>query len=363
MLATNSENAIISGATNILNKKGWPDYLVIYNGYYLQSLSYTDSIPGIEWMIIVLLPAVLEPDHLGSESPLHAISTTVAILAILTAILSLILTLYHWKSRMIQLSQPYFTLLVQLGCILLGISGILFLGENNSSNCASRAYIFNIAFTVAFSPLLVKCFRVYLVFVHSWQANVLMHGGQSKIISATGLFLYTGLFLAADILIIILTVYVGGSGTTPVTSTELSSNGAYAQFTFCGYHNNSYFFYAELSYKGFLILQACYLSVAIRSVSDAIAGSKALLAIVYNTAFVGGILVALNRTVTNVKVVIFCEILGISYCVIVASVLLIAPVLYTIIYVGDKVAAADVIDEMFQNRIASNNKATTTVSS
>jgi len=257
MEAALSENVIISGATKILNEKGWPDYLVIYNGYYLQSVSYTDSIPGIEWMIVVLLPAVIEPDHLGAGTALYAASISIAVLAILTAIISLALTLYHWRSRMMQLSQPYFTILVQLGCILLGISGILFLGENNSSNCASRAYVFNLAFTVAFSPLLVKCFRVYLVFVHSWRANVLVHGGQSKIISAAGLFLYTGLFLVADILIIVLAVYVGGSGTTPVTSTELSTNGAYAQFTFCGYHENTSFFYAELAYKGLLILLAC----------------------------------------------------------------------------------------------------------
>jgi len=334
-----------------LIQKNWPNYLIIFNGLYLQSVLYTDSTPGIIWYIVILLPAQQQPDHLGADAPQYYVSLVASIIAIVICVTALSLTIYFWKSRMMQLAQPIFIVVVQMGCVLLGIACIVFLGPNNTANCSARIFLFNIALTIAFCPLLIKCYRVYIMFVYSFTAHVLNHGGSNKLLTKKSFALSLFGFVAVDLLIILVSVYSRSRGSAPYKSTQLSNNGAYVEFTYCGYHKLDEFFYSEMAYKASLVLVACYLSFTIRSVVDGIAGSKVLLAIVYNTAFIGAIVIALVRSVESVQTIIMCQILGICYCIIVASVLIIAPTLYSIAYVGDKVAANEVIDEMFEARL------------
>eukprot|EP01041_Mallomonas_annulata_P006386 gene6386-12917_t len=57
VVAKDSENAIISGATKKLMSEKWPSHLVIYEDFYLQSVLYKDAIPGVSWYVVVLFPA------------------------------------------------------------------------------------------------------------------------------------------------------------------------------------------------------------------------------------------------------------------------------------------------------------------
>ena len=72
MLANLSENAMISGATKLLISKGWPNQLVIFNkNYYLQNSAYVDKVPGIDLVVVVIVPAPAYENYLGPSSSLY----------------------------------------------------------------------------------------------------------------------------------------------------------------------------------------------------------------------------------------------------------------------------------------------------
>ena len=139
---------------------------------YLQCSLYTDPIEGVAWYVVVLSPAILEVDHIAPHTSIYSAVIAIATIAIVCVLIAASITICYWKSRMMQLTQPFFTLLVLGGCLLQCISCMIFLGENTSTSCAARAFLFNLALTLAFAPLLIKCWRVYILFVKSWKVNV-----------------------------------------------------------------------------------------------------------------------------------------------------------------------------------------------
>jgi hypothetical protein len=46
------------------------------------------------------------------------------------------------------------------------------LGENNESNCAARPYVFNLGFTLAFCPLLIKV-RVKTIYIYIYNIYII----------------------------------------------------------------------------------------------------------------------------------------------------------------------------------------------
>ena len=303
------------------------------------------------------MPATLQVDHVGPSSSYYVPIIVIMSIAISIIILSAVITIFNWKCRMMQLTQPIFTLCSLTGCILLCISCLVFLGSNSDINCSARAYLFNFSFTIAFSPLLIKGWRVYSVFVRSWKVNVLFHGSKSKPINVYELAIGILIFLTVDVIVMCVTLYGSNNkGTKPYVKMVKTNNGAYADLTYCGYHGNNHSFFSMLGYKGLLILAACVLSIQIRKISDAVAGTKVLVAIVYNTLFIGIIVISLVRTVTSVELIIFASCMGVAFCVVIACGFLVVPVMTRIIFTGDKEAAGEVIDEMFDAKTASEKK-------
>jgi len=348
-----STDPIISTATSTLINAGWPNQLLILGDYYLQYSLYVDSVANLEWYIIVLMPATLQLDHVGPESSYYIPIIVIMAIVIALVVVSMAITFVNWKCRMMQLTQPVFTITSLTGCALLCITCLVFLGSNSNVNCAARAYLFNFSFTIAFSPLLIKGWRVYSVFVQSWKVNVLFHGSKSKLITVPELLVAVGALLLVDVLIMCITLYGASTkGTKPYTRTVKTDNGAYADLTYCGYHKNNGYFFSMLAYKALLIAVACVLSFQIRKIADAVAGTKVLAAIVYNTLFIAVIVISIVRTVTGVELVIFASTVGVAFCVLIACAFLVIPVMTRIIFTGDKEAAAEVIDEMFNAKAA-----------
>eukprot|EP01042_Synura_sphagnicola_P008300 gene8300-10640_t len=152
-------------------------------------------------------------------------------------------------------------------------------------------------------------------------------------------------FVLVDLIVLVTSLYCGGKGTKPTTSTVMTSNGAYAQLTFCGYHSNSALFFSELVYKGLLVATACYLSFKTRNVAGVIAGSKVLLGTVYNVAFTCGVMILITHSLSDVNTVVMSEAMGICFCVITTAVLLVAPNYYSILFIGDDPAHEVVVNK------------------
>jgi hypothetical protein len=227
---------------------------IFKSSYYLQCVFYNDSLPNLQWYTIVLLPAATELTSLNEGAPLYGAAVAMASAALTFCIGGIVFTLANMKTRLVKLTQPFFTLLVLFGGIMLGITCFLLLGDNSPTNCALRPYFFNLSFTLTFSPLLIKAWRVHMIF----NVDVM---SKNKQISNRTLLLYSSLFLFADAIILVTALYAFGRGTNPETVTELSRvNGAYQEVTRCAYVNNTALLYAEVAYKALLIAAACLLS-------------------------------------------------------------------------------------------------------
>lgn len=236
-----------------------------------------------------------------------------------------------------KLSQPFFTLLVLIGGVLLSILGFYLVGENDDLHCAIQPYQFNIAFTFTFSPLLIKSWRVHTLFNINPMAR-------KSLIPNHVLLMYTLGFVFIDVILLAITLYTPpNTGTMPVSSFLLSSNGAYASVTSCGFANNISLFYTEICYKGLLVIMACYLSYKTRNVQDAIAGSKILLVIVYNTAVISGIALVLLNSLTDIPSRMFCISLCLTIFVCLNAALMVGPWMMQLILVGDSEAANEAI--------------------
>lgn len=363
ILAINSEDKLVREVATLLTTSNWPRYLLLYNNYYVQSVLYADTTPGICWYIVVLVPAVVELDHVEPGSTIWRAAVVIITFTVAVCFTALSILLYYWKKRMMQLTSPIFSLVSLLGCILLCFACICLLGENVTGICYARAYSFCCAFTIAFTPLLIKCWCVYRRFAillggpyvpppsapNTPGRPVSKQLGKVSLIKLCGVVF---LCVIVDIIIISLSVFLAGPGVTPYTSTVITSSGAYGKMTYCGFHNNTVYFYSLLAYKALQISLACYWSFVIRSVANAVGGSKILLTIVYNTAFIGTILVAMIRTSAVADIVIFV-VCGVCFVVILAAVLLVGPPWYAIYFIGDDLAAAAVVDEIVHQKESS----------
>jgi len=163
-LAKSCSDPLISGATNTLNDAGWPNELIIYKDYYLQNYLYVDTFPGLSWRVVVILPAAIPVQYLDSSSSFYAAVIAISSITIAFILFGMAVTLYYSRTRLIKLTRPMFTFMILLGATSLAISCFLLLGPNDQLNCAIRPWLFNLAFTTSFSPLLIKSWRVHIMF-------------------------------------------------------------------------------------------------------------------------------------------------------------------------------------------------------
>jgi hypothetical protein len=89
----------------------------------------------------------------------------------------------------------------------------------------------------------------------------------------------------------------------------------------------------------------------VRNIPGEIAGSKMLLATVYNTALVCTVcIMIITMLPTDFESLILIQIAGISLCVIMSSIFLVAPSLYSLMTVGDAEAADEVLSAVFSKK-------------
>lgn len=338
--ATLSENSIISESTTILIANNWPTYLVTYKNHYLQSILYNSSVPGINWYVIVLIPMDITIDYLSSGSSIYTAAIILTSLSITIAIICILISIIYRNSKLFKLSKPIFTLIVISGSILANIYCFFLIGENTDTSCTLRPWLFNLAFTLAFSPLLIKSYMVHRIFnndQNTRHTNIPIH-----LVVA-----YSLILVAFDAILLSLSIYATGSGSRAVTSTVLLETGAYGSVTQCSTLNNRIFFYIELIFKAVLVAAACILSYLIRHVNGAIAGSKTLIVVVYNVAVISLFVMIIASNIKDVGISIIVTICGIVFCTVLSSTMLVLPTLYQYYKLGDHEAADEVMLDVF----------------
>ena len=300
--------------------------------------------PGINWYVVVLVHADVQLTSLESDNPLYNVVVAVSSIALIISTFSLITVIYYRKTRLFRLTQPILIMFVLLGCILLCIHCFALLGPNTSTVCGVRPYLFNLAYTFTFAQFFIKATRIYDIFI----VNPMQKNKTIRTPRLIGKAMYLVLF---DLLIIVSTLY-SSTGTSPMTTTEIESNGAYAVVKYCAYIRNNSLLTAEIAYKSILMFITCVVSFRIRNVPGSLAGSKVLLIIVYNTAFISVVVILITRlTAGNIPLTILIEVCGIAFCCVVNAGLLVLPLLFQLLTIGDDAAVEEVMDELFHNKI------------
>eukprot|EP00731_Ephydatia_muelleri_P029051 Em0020g695a len=102
---------------------------------------------------------------------LFAVYTVISCLGILITVGILIFNLVFAKKRVVKLSSPYLNVMIIVGAILFYIDIILFGVDGGitssaiaSSLCMARIWVASLAFTLVFSTVFVKTWRVYYIF-------------------------------------------------------------------------------------------------------------------------------------------------------------------------------------------------------
>jgi len=355
-MAKDSPDPIISGATRLLMEQNFPPRLILFKQYYLQSVQYTDPNPGLVWYIVILMPTTPDVDHLGPDSGFYVAALVLSSFAACASVVVLCLTLFYWKQKIVKLSQPRLLLGNICGNIVLVVMCFFLIGENTVVSCAIRPYMFCLGFTLSFAPLLFKSMKALFVL-----------GGDEitrKIFKDNWFLLLIIFFIAIDLLLLTTTLYIGNAGgTSPVTKTVLTSNGAYAALTYCGYYQNTPLASVIIAYKSLMIALACYTSFKARNVPDAIGGSRVLMVVVYVTAFLVTVVAVIVTLVRDVAGGIFTEVLGVTVYVMLTSSLLTGPWLFMVLFIGDSQSVDAVLTDLQQSRKHHNTAVNITSSS
>ena len=269
--------------------------------------------------------------YLGTNTSQYFAVLTLSIISVAVGFVAVIGTLYVWTTKFIQHTRPILTLQTYFGCILLSISCIIFAGENTDLNCSVRVFLFNISFSVALCPYIVKGVALYAKLVMSFHTKSL-HG--------TSTFLQTVPmipFLLLEVIFITISLYVGrdSRGTTPYVDGDN---------TYCGYHHNETLFGLELGYKCLQILISWWLCYSLRNILRKFA-------VIYFVdvtfrAFVGAIVLVIWRLGGDVPSAIVCASVGVCLCTVVTSGLNSMPVIL-ILKKGDQGVMIDVVEDLF----------------
>ena len=283
-------------------------------------------------------------DHLDIDDNVgYYVSVVVLVfIAVNVNIASSAATIYYWKKRMMQHTHPLLTLSNLAGSMAFAASSLALLGRNTDINCAVRVYFFNVSYTMAFSPYIVKALKFYQTLVLSVQISG-FRGARSMIEVLPVL-----LFIFLDFIIISVTLYTGGgNGTAARTTVVVNGDGSYQEETYCGYHNNYHLFLAELIYKCAMIVTAFWLAFRLRIVLFKFSMVLAIDTAVKTT--LGSAMLAVWMYSDDIPIAIVCAAIGICISAMVTGALNSIPAIMIAI-LGDHDAIGDIVEGMFDKK-------------
>jgi hypothetical protein len=136
---------------------GLPDF------YVSQSLIYEQSEgQNLKWRIIVTMPVgVATNDDIDVGDLIFVVVLAVGVFGCLAC---LVLFYYYFSKRQrteIRMSDWRFTSAFIVGCALLNLTTLMYIGQSTDATCMLRMWTFHFIFVLALAPLLVKVWRIY----------------------------------------------------------------------------------------------------------------------------------------------------------------------------------------------------------
>ncbi|GMH84901.1 hypothetical protein TrST_g12797 [Triparma strigata] len=180
------------------------------------------------------------------------------------------------KHPVIKSSQPAFCVIFAVGCSLVCLQIITFLGDASDGSCAARNWIFNCLFTLAFGSLFAKTWRVWRVFSNTHLKKIRLTNMDTMRVMF--------ILLSGEVLILAL-----GQTLAPYKAQEELVEFAPERFittTICKSDTGEWHL-LTMAWKVVLVIIGCYLSWTTRNVDNAFAESKYIMLAIYQIAIYG----------------------------------------------------------------------------
>ncbi|GMH53283.1 hypothetical protein TL16_g01415 [Triparma laevis f. inornata] len=180
------------------------------------------------------------------------------------------------KHPVIKSSQPAFCVIFAVGCSLVCLQIITFLGDATDGVCAARNWIFNCLFTLAFGSLFAKTWRVWRVFSNTHLKKIRLTNMDTMRVMF--------ILLSGEVLILAL-----GQTLAPYKAQTEEVEFAPERFittTICKSDTGEWHL-LTMAWKVVLVVIGCYLSWTTRNVDNAFAESKYIMLAIYQIAIYG----------------------------------------------------------------------------
>eukprot|EP00301_Raphidiophrys_heterophryoidea_P004284 c11871_g1_i1.p1 GENE.c11871_g1_i1~~c11871_g1_i1.p1 ORF type:complete len:642 (+),score=115.52 c11871_g1_i1:284-2209(+) len=307
--ANQSENIMIRTSTIFLDVvlKQYPDRLFIHNGFYIQSSSYIDEHSGIDWQVVVMRPAQKQNDFVAYASTSF---TAIAVVAVIVSIITIAILLWVYRFRDLQIwkaAQPDSLYLILFSNLMCVSTTFVVAGPPKDHLCVLRQWWISLSLTLTCTSLIVKIFRVLVMFAASQKFTRISFSGIQ--------FLAT---ISAVLCVQILSLVVWTALDPMKPQTEFTErSGQVFQSTLCKSHH-IWGFSLVASLLGILLIIGCVVSYRSRNLSELFTESRALMAIFYHGAFIT-ILITTASFVANVSTSELDVFISIGMCWFTAS--------------------------------------------
>ncbi|EAL71533.1 G-protein-coupled receptor family 3 protein 2 [Dictyostelium discoideum AX4] len=203
--------------------------------------------------------------------------TITSSICIFLCIISIIIVLVFRTARIIKSASPAFLFLILMGCILIFIGCIIFSQSPNEGTCRARVWLLSIGYTIFLGSLLVKNWRIWLLFDNPKL--------KKRSITNWKLYPWVAGILAADVLI--LAFWQGLGNIRSESRIGIDSLTKYQYTNVCSSNDQgSIALYILLVFHGIKLLVACFISFKIKVVDiDEFNESKPIASSVYIITF------------------------------------------------------------------------------
>ena len=192
----------------------------------------------------------------------------------------LIWTFLVRNSKVIRKSQPIFIFIFIFGTILMNFTILAYIGPNTNSSCLARPWIFNLASSIMFAPLIMKLRRV----------DKLINNPKLKKIKITDWDVLKSTFalLMVDVILVLIWTF---TNTPRMITVSTSYSGALASVNdnVCSTGLNNTMEDVLLVWKACLLCFGVYLAVTTWKAPPDLAEAKTFAVAIYNVAVLGGL--------------------------------------------------------------------------
>jgi len=228
-------------------------------------------------------------DYLSTSSKIGITSYVLCAIGAATALVFLSITFVYSKSSIFKMSQPVFLRIFIIGCVLLNLTIIIYVGENTDVTCMFRPWAVNISSTIMFAPLLAKLYRV-----------IALYNAKLKKIKITDTMVLSlcGVIVGVDIILLILWTFVS----TPkmkVVNFAYSNVIVPVENKVCSTNLSDTFEVILVVWKAILLAAGVYFSIRAWNIPSKLSEAKHFAIAIYNIAVVGGIAYFVSYLIVN----------------------------------------------------------------